>query len=76
MNFKCKNTAIYNIRSRVHLACDDALPTSCEMHILIHNFRNSKDFSKVDFIAYSQLEGKHDADVEYFDLSQSCWQAH
>ena len=28
----------------------------------------------MDFIAYSQLEGKHDADVEYFDLSQSCWQ--
>ena len=44
------------------------------MHILIHNFRNSKDFNKVDFIAYSQLEGKHDADVEYFDLSQFCWQ--
>ena len=37
---------------------------------------NSKDFKKVDFIAYSQLEGKHDADIEYFDLSQSCWQTH
>lgn len=76
-----KKTAINNIRSRVHLACDDALPDPCVMHILILNFRNSKDFNKIQrisshILSWKEYAGEHDADVEYVDLFQSCWQEH
>ena len=53
-----KKTAINNIRSRVHLACDDALPDPCVMHILILNFRNSKDFNKIQRISSHILSWK------------------
>ena len=49
MKFECKNTAIYNIRSRVHLACDDAPPDPRVVHILIHNFRKFKGFQESGF---------------------------